>query len=54
LEDILKDDHKSVLIRVSLRHGLTGLVKVKTREYSDPSHLKDGRFKYGLNFGILK
>jgi len=53
LEPILNDDHKSVIIKVSLRHGLTGLAKVKTREYSDISHLKKGRFKYGLTFGVL-
>lgn len=53
LESILDDDHKSVLIKISAKHGLTGLVKVKTREYTDSSQLKIGRFKYGLNFGVL-
>lgn len=53
LTELLADDHKSIRVKISLRHGLTGLVKVKTKEYTDPSHIKSGRFKYGLNFGIL-
>lgn len=53
LVEILKNDYKSVKIRVSLRHGLTGLSKVKTKEYTDTSQVRRGRFKYGLKFGVL-
>jgi hypothetical protein len=53
LMEILRNDYKSVKIKVSLRHGLTGLSKVKTKEYTDTSQVKKGRFRYGLKFGVL-
>lgn len=53
LREILRNDYKSVKIKVSLRHGLTGLSKVKTKEYTDTSQVKNGRFRYGLKFGVL-
>lgn len=53
LVEILRNDYKSVQIKISLRHGLTGLSKVKTKEYTDTSQVKTGRFKYGLKFGVL-
>ena len=51
LTEILTDDYKSVMLKVSLRHGLTGLVKVKSVEYIDQGYVKSGRFGYGLKFG---
>ena len=53
LIELLRNDYKSIKIKVSLRHGLTGLSKVKTKEYTDTSQVKNGRFKYGLKFGVL-
>lgn len=54
LSDILTNDYKSVIIKVSLRHGLTGLVKVHSKEYSDISLIKKGKFEYGKKFGSLR
>lgn len=53
LSAILTNDYKSVMIKVSLRHGLTGLAKVHTRDYTDINQIKNGKFEYGLNFGDL-
>jgi hypothetical protein len=53
LSEILRNDYKSVKIKVSLRYGLTVLSKVKTKEYTDTSQVKTGRFRYGLNYGVL-
>lgn len=54
LEAILTNDYKSVMIKVSLRHGLTGLVKVYSKEYTDINQIKNVKFGYGLKFGDLK
>jgi hypothetical protein len=47
LDAILADDFKSVAVKVTLRHGLTGLVKVFTEEYAVLGDIKYGTFKYG-------
>ena len=54
LEEILAQDAKAIAVKVSLRHGLTGLVKVGSKEYNDESQVKMGKFAYGLKFGPLK
>ena len=54
LSDILRNDYKSVMVKVSLRHGLTGLVKVHSKEYTDSDQIKNGKFGYGLKFGSFK
>lgn len=51
LDAILSNDYKSVMVKVSLRHGLTGLVKVHSKEYTDSIQIKNGKFDYGLKFG---
>lgn len=53
LTDILKNDYKSVMIKISLRHGLTGLVKVHSKEYTDTEQIKNGKFGYGLKFASM-
>jgi len=53
LDKIVVDDFKSVEVKVTLRHGLTGLVKVYSQEYSDASQIKNGKFTYGTSFGVL-
>jgi hypothetical protein len=50
---ILTNDYKSVMVKISLKHGLTGLVKVVTKEYIDCSQIKNGKFDYGLKFGSI-
>jgi hypothetical protein len=53
LTNILINDYKSVMVKISLRHGLTGLVKVHSKEYIDTDQIKSGKFNYGLKFGSL-
>lgn len=53
IKDILTDDFKTVMVKISLRHGLTGLVRVFTKEYCQLSDIKNGKFSYGTRFGIL-
>lgn len=53
LSEILTNDYKLVRLKVSLRHGLTGLVKVHSKEYTEPSEISKGKFGYGLKFGSI-
>lgn len=50
LDQILIDDHKSVILKVSLKHGLTNLVKVFTKEYISIEQIRNEKFKFGLKF----
>ena len=47
LGPILDDQTKCVEIQIILRHGLTGLAKVFTHEYSDRKVVKNGMFVFG-------
>jgi hypothetical protein len=53
LAKILKNDYKSVRVKVSLRHGLTGLVKVYNKDFADLIQVKTAKFSYGLKFGPI-
>ena len=53
LDTIINDDFKSIQVQVTLRHGLTGLVKVFTKEYSDINQINAGKFSYGTKFGVI-
>jgi hypothetical protein len=53
LDTIVKNNQKSVEVQLIARHGLTGLVKVYTQEYSDINQIKDGKFSYGTKFGTI-
>lgn len=50
LHCLLKNEYKSIMIKVTLRHGLTGLVKVHSKEYANTAQIKNGKFNYGLKF----
>jgi hypothetical protein len=52
IKEILKNDRNSIELRVTLRHGMTGLSKVFTQTYARPSDIKEGRFHFGNNFNI--
>ena len=54
LNSILNNDYKSIVIKVFLRHGLSGLAKVVTKEYTDISQIVNGRFKFGKSFEVIK
>lgn len=53
LENIMKDDFKTVQLQVTSRHGLTGLIKVYYQDYADVALIKDGKFTYGTEFGYF-
>ena len=53
LNSILANSQKSVMVQVSLRHGLTGLVKIHSKEYIDTTQIKNGKFEYGKKFGTI-
>ena len=53
IRDILNEEQNSVVIIVSLKHGLTSLTKVFNHEYSDLTQIKDNKFSYGTKFGVL-
>lgn len=47
LEKILSDEHKAIKVQISLRHGLTGLVKVHSKLFTEINQIKMGSFTYG-------
>jgi hypothetical protein len=49
LDNIIRDPFKSVEVQVTLKHGLTGLLKVFTKEYSDIYQIKEGKFHMEQN-----
>jgi hypothetical protein len=53
LDEIVKNEFKSVEFRIYLRHGLTGLVKAFKQEYSDTSLIKNAKHVYGPRFDII-
>jgi hypothetical protein len=53
LDNIVDDPHKSVQLQITLRHGLTGLVKVFYQDYADVSLIKTGKFSYGTKIGYI-
>ena len=54
LEDILKDNHKTLQIKITLKHGLTGLSKTFIKDYHTESSLERGKFGFGNTFDVLK
>jgi hypothetical protein len=53
LEQILRDASNGISLRVSLKHGLTGLSKVFDQEYGNVEDIKLGKFKPGTKFVVL-
>jgi len=53
LDAILADENNSVQIQLTLKHGLTGLIKLYTFEYSDPSEIKNGKYLQGTKFAVI-
>lgn len=52
IETILKNPSSSIQIKVTMRHGLTGLSKIKFVNYSTPTLIKMGHFESGNNLKI--
>ena len=53
LNSILKDGGTTIKIDLYVKHGLTGLFSVFTKEYSHSSEIKIGRFEAGNEFKLL-
>lgn len=53
LNTILRDEMQGVVIKVSLKHGLSGLSNVFEYEYGSETDIKEGKFKPGMKFGIM-
>ena len=50
---LINDEFNSIQLQVTLRHGLTGLVKVFYQDFADISLIKQGKFTYGTKFGVI-
>ncbi len=53
LNTILAEDANGIILRVSLKHGLTGLSNVFEQEYGNESDIKNGKYKPGTKFGSI-
>jgi hypothetical protein len=54
LEDILKHPNKSLQLKITLRHGLTGLSKTFVKNYHTKAILEKGSFAFGNSFEVIK
>lgn len=52
LEQILRDDSKTIQLQIVLRHGLTGLSRVYKKDYININDIKTGKFKFGNSCNI--
>jgi hypothetical protein len=53
LNEILRNEMQGITIKVSLKHGLTGLSNVFEYEYGNETDIKIGKFKPGTKFGVI-
>jgi hypothetical protein len=53
LNKILSNELHGIMLRVSLKHGLTGLSNVFEQEYANETEIKSGKFKPGSKFGVV-
>lgn len=53
IDAILNDPLQSIVIKVSLKHGLTGLSEIYEQEYGNTSDVKVSKFKPGTKFETL-
>jgi hypothetical protein len=50
ISQILSDEANGIMLKVSLKHGLTGLCKVFEQEYANEQDIRIGKFKSGTKF----
>lgn len=50
---ILSEEMHALQLRVSLKHGLTGLLNVFEREYANTQDIKTGKFRPGTKFDLI-
>ena len=53
LEPSLMDKHKWLQVKITLRHGLTGLSKNFIKNYRTTSVVKPGKFELGNSFKVI-
>lgn len=53
LNEILNVEHNAIILRISLKHGLSGLSNVFEHEYGNVEDIKKGKFKPVTKFEIL-
>lgn len=53
ISDILGDEFHAIALRVSLKHGLTGLSNVFEQEYANIEDIRTGRYKPGTKFETI-
>lgn len=53
LSALLEEPNNLIELKVSLRHGLTGLSKVYKQEYADVCEVRKGKFSYGTKFDVI-
>lgn len=54
LSEILSNPHKSLQLRITLRHGLTGLSKNFIKNYQTDAIIRKGSFEFGNSFEPVK
>lgn len=52
INSILSEELNGILLRVSLKHGLTGLSNVFEQEYANETDIKVGKFRPGKKFAL--
>ncbi|RYE35828.1 MAG: hypothetical protein EOP42_05545 [Sphingobacteriaceae bacterium] len=52
LEEIVKNESKTLQLQITLRHGLTGLSRVYQKDYINLDDIKLGEFRFGNSLEI--
>lgn len=53
LNTILAVETNAIVLKISLKHGLTGLAEVFEQEYANVEDIKQGKFIPGTKFGVI-
>lgn len=53
INTILTEELHAILLKISLKHGLTGLSNVFEQEYANLEDIKSGKFKPGTKFATI-
>ena len=53
IDSIVSDENSAVLIRITLKHGLTGLSNVFEQDYANNNDIKPSKYKPGPKFDVI-
>ena len=53
LKSILEEDIKKIVIELTLKHGLTGITNVITKDYVNIENIKIGKFSSGKKMDVI-